>query len=336
MAFFATGGDGEILDALSKTDVRAIGAAKSRAELEDIAAPVLGLKKLSFSFLLPAVGLCLAVLWAVLLFAVKNAPEWTFFVTPVLAVACFVLHGCRTGRRDRVLRAVLLRAAMLDNGMEYGCGIGSRDLLSSLSREFESFSVGDEDREITLCASGRMGMGDGEEVSFNAYTFKYVVVRYTTDAKGRTRKTRETRRHYCLHLPEFKYAPPLDIRSSYGRQWPARSRVKWTTEMVAFNKKYKVACSEMTECAKFLSPAVVLAYQNAAERLGDLSMESRGSGALFVSKDADMLALPIRVKKFVDGSILLKDALQKDLNFPNLDVMGKLVREIKRFNDSNF
>ena len=65
-------------------------------------------------------------------------------------------------------------------------------------------------------------------------------------------------------------------------------------------------------------------------------MESRGSGALFVSKDADMLALPIRVKKFVDGSILLKDALQKDLNFPNLDVMGKLVREIKRFNDSNF
>lgn len=336
MTLFATKGDVELLKALSKTDVSAIGSAKNKAELWEAVSPLLGLKKFSFSFALPAFGLLFAALCAVLFSSAKNVPDWILVLSPLLSVAFFVWHFFRTGRRDNVLKAALVRAAMLNSGMEYGCGGNPRDLFAHLSRGFASFSLGDEDRKIISCATGRMDIGDGETAPFNALTFQYVVVRYSTDSKGRVRKTRETRRHYCLYLPDFKYAPPLDIRSSYGRQWPSRTRVKWTTALPAFNKKHNVRCAEMTECAKFLSPAVVLAYGNTAERLGDISMESHGNRVLFVFKYANMLELPISLKKIVNGTILLKDAMQKDLTFPNLDVMKRLVAEIKRFNDSNF
>lgn len=259
----------------------------------------------------PAAVLCVSALWLFFVFykvSVRNAP----------------------------IRAVLRRAAFLKYGIEPLSGFSPAGLARELARDFNSFACGDESRRVDEALNG-VASFDGAPSGLLIYRFSYVEVSQVYDAANkRMRKERKTFRHNGVILENFPFMPRMELRGSYGRRWAAASPGRWKTSLDSFNRAFEITCNDETECAKFLSPAVILRLESLAGAFSSLSIESAGGRVNVTFADRDLLDLEMRFGDVASSPGLIKSIASGRFSAPKYEFLLRVFSRIKAFNDSNF
>lgn len=213
-----------------------------------------------------------------------------------------------------------------------------KELYRQFKEAFGDFrNRGDEGRRIKRLING---IWSGEEYSFpyDYYVFRYVRVYYVpvTRKVGKTTITTMERRTETLYryglILDFPFIKGIATVSGGGSYDYPESFQPTSKE---FNDVFSVGALSAHDAAKFLKPAVVLAFLELAEHLSRLNVEINRGGRMNIAfSDSDVLDLE---RKF---SIAQPDEFEREilsrLELPKLRRLLRFVETLKKHNDSNF
>lgn len=196
---------------------------------------------------------------------------------------------------------------------------------------------GDEGYEITRVIEGSM-QAEKNKLAYRYYNFHYVRVYYVpvTTTDGKTTVTTMQRRTEDLYryglIIDFGLTKNIAVVSSGGSYDYSDS---WKTSSGEFNKIFDVRTNDKQVVAKFLKPAVVLAFIELAKHLDGLNVEINGVGEMNISFEDD-IAFNLERKY----SIVEVDEFEKEVNahrhLTEMEKIVEFVNVIYRHNDNNF
>lgn len=226
---------------------------------------------------------------------------------------------------------IFVKDTCFDNDIKEMSVAGKGELLyDQLYQDFGEFrNRGDEDREITRMVRGEY---HGEEVSFRFkyYVFKYVVVTYTSNGKTITRHT-ETKYRYGL-LTKFDLVKNIAVVSSGGSH---KFPVAWSTASEKFDKTFWVGAADEMTANKFLSPTVVLAFEDMDKYFEGLNVEINGKGEMNIAFSNSDVMDAGRKYSVADPDNFEKE-IESFLSLPRLKKVLKFIELLYKYNDSNF
>lgn len=216
-------------------------------------------------------------------------------------------------------------------------GRGS-DLYDEFRSKFGEFrSRGDEGRRITWMVRGEWA---GKEYAFpyEYYVFRYVEVYYVTVTKkvGNTTvvtRERRTRTHYRRGLLlDFPFAKGLAVVSGGGSyDYPAG----YAPTSEEFSRRFHAEAVSDIEAAKFLKPAVVLAFVEMDKYFSGLNVEVNREGRMNIAfSDSDVLDL--ERKHSIAEPDAFEEEIRSHLGLPKLRMLLQFAETLKKHNDSNF
>ncbi len=181
---------------------------------------------------------------------------------------------------------------------------------SALQAQFLEFDRGNHSREIRQLVEGTY-KGKEHTFTYYFYHFHYVdKVTTTTTVKGRAQSSTSYHRYdrYGIYLP-FGFYRNIIIKNF---KLKGVRGIQYKPASYLFNKHYSVFSQSEIDAAKFLKPAVVIAFEELLGVLKSINFEVNALGHICLSfSDHDMLK--------VNRKFGLKKA-------------SLFIREIKRFN----
>lgn len=211
---------------------------------------------------------------------------------------------------------------------------------SELEGKFGDFSRGDKKRAIDSMIGIVCKNKDGSSSLYRYYTFSYVEVTntevYVPNGKGGGTwvKTRvETTYHRYGILFDFPWVKNLAVTKGDGQSFDYQ--VSFETGSTDFNSTYSIGAETEHAAAKFLKPAVILAFENIAGYLSNLAVEFNKYGEMCVSfSDSDLIEMGCKY------SFHQLDEFEKQIAAKNhpvkLTQLHEFISVLKRHNDDNF
>lgn len=254
------------------------------------------------------------------------------FVT--LLVIAFANSGISS-----VSELIFRKDVFFDNHLqEQDIGNTGNDLYETLKEEFGEFCRrGDEGRYIDRLYRGTW---TGSEFSFpyEYYVFHYVRVYYVPVTKkvGNTTVTTIERRTETLYryglILDFPFAKGIVMRSGGGSYDYPRGYQPTSED---FSRQFDVGADDEHVAAKFLKPAVVLAFLDMTKSLSGMNVEISRQGRMNVAfSDSDILERR-RTSSIADPDAFEAE-IRDDLALPKLRKAMAFVETLKKHNDSNF
>lgn len=213
-----------------------------------------------------------------------------------------------------------------------------RDLYERYREEFGDFrGRGDESRYVSAMMKGEW-KGTEHSFPYEYYVFHYVRVYYVTVTKtvnGKT-VTRRERRTQTLYryglLLDFPFVKGVACQSG-GGSYDYEEGYQPTSE--EFSGRFSVGAIDAQTAARFIKPAVVLAFLELDQHFSSLNVEINRDGRMNIAfSDSDVLGLE---RKF---SIASPDEFEAEINghlaLPKLRMLLQFVETLKKHNDSNF
>ncbi len=267
----------------------------------------------------------------------RGLDDWGYAVMGAFAVPVIVLLiviGCANNAISEISELIFAKDIAFDNRLvEQDVEGRMSDLYERFREEFGEFrSRGDEGRRIVKVVKGA---GDQP---FEYYVFRYVRVYYVpvTRKVGKTTITTMERRTETLYrrglIMDFPYSQGVAVTSGGGSyDYPAG----FAPASPEFGKIFGVGAVDEMTAAKFLKPAVVLAFQELNGHFSGLNVEISRAGRLNIAfSDGDVLDLERR------HSIAEPDEFEAEikskLELPKLRLLLDFAATLKKHNDSNF
>ena len=267
----------------------------------------------------------------------------SYFIVGGLALGAAVVGAwiaLANSEIDTVSDLVFTADIMFDNRLR-PVPIGGRgyDLYQTLYGQFGDFrGRGDEGHRIERLIDGEWRGGE-HEFDYRYYRFRYVEVHYVPVTKkvGNTTVTtmeRRTSTHYRYGLiMDFPYANGLAIQSGGGSFRHYIERFETASER--FNGEFAVYTDDSHAAAKFLKPAVVLAFEQVGGRYSGLNVEINRQGKLNLSfSDSDLLDRERRHS--ISDPDAFEEEIRGHLALEKLNRLFRLVETMAKHNDSNF
>lgn len=210
----------------------------------------------------------------------------------------------------------------LENGLVPSSAFNGRELWIALRKQFNLFRAGDEGQIITSMYDGQTTDG----TLFQVFEFKYVDVseqeEEDSDGNKTTRKTETVCYKYGVltHLPSL---PLMTINTRNG------VKEKWDSASKAFNKKFKIRCSNPVEAAKFFTPACVIKFEESYQTL--LSLDMTPNSYICISTDKSVFPTNSKVPKINEKSEFLA-YLQEPPKLKDLDVIKEFISYVNSRN----
>lgn len=233
---------------------------------------------------------------------------------------------------------IFKKDVFFDNGLKV-IGV-EKGLYEKFRGSFGEFrNRGDESRYIESMVEGRY-KGKEAEFGFRHYVFHYVEVYYVPVVKQVGKSTivvmeRRTRTCYRYGLmSEFGYAKRVAVVSGGGSyDYPA----KWNTASKNFNDTFSVYADDEMAAVKFLSPSVILAFEELARHFSGLNLEISRKGELNIAFSDDDALDTARSRQY---SIAQPEEFEREiesfLGLPKLNKLLAFLEILHKYNDKNF
>ena len=276
----------------------------------------------------------LALFAAVGIGYISTASPWYF----LLAIPCIIVIALpltRSSNIKKLMNAIYLQDAMLDNGLTKGVAPTVNDAI----RSFSEFSRGNHTRYFTCYYNGSYS-GRDHSFDFDAYCYHYVDKKRVTypvrDRNGKIAfKTRTDFTHhdrYGIIVPGFVFIRNLQVLD-YGV--PEHYKHRYKPSSIAFNKLFKVYAEDEMEAARVLKPSVVIAFEELGRHMYGLNIDFNKHGELCLSfSDSDMLKAQPSVS--VENPVCFYETLLKHTDFHKMNASLEFIHELMRHTDSNF
>lgn len=262
------------------------------------------------------------------------------FAIAIITLLCLI--GGANSAIGEISDLLFLKDVYYDNRLaQQDIGDGSRELYERYHREFGEFrNRGDENRYISSQVRGSW-TGDAQTLDtleYDYYVFHYVRVYYVpvTRKVGKSTITTMERRTQTLYrygiLLDFPFVKGLAVTSS-GGSYDYAQGYQPTSE--AFCGTFGVGADSSHVAARFLKPAVVLAFEELATHFSGLNVEINREGRMNIAfSDSDVLHLERQ------NSIAEPEAFEQEvmshLGLPKLRHLLQFVRTLERHSDNNF
>ena len=256
----------------------------------------------------------------------------------LVLVILLVVIGTANSAFDEISDAIFEKDIAFDNGLAEVEVEDGREMYRELRERFGDFrSRGDESRYIRDLVRGAW-QGTEHSFPYEYYVFHYVRVYYvtvTTTVNGKT-VTRRERRTETLYryglLLDFPFAKGIAVTSG-GGSYDYPEGFQPTSE--EFSRTFSVGAESEQAAARFLKPAVVLAFTEMDRHFSGLNVEVTGDGKMNVAfSDSDVLDL--ERKSSIADPDAFEAEIRSHLALPKLRMLLQFVETLKKHNDSNF
>ena len=259
-----------------------------------------------------------------------------FAVAAIVMAVIIAVAGSAIGE---ISDLIFDKDVYFDNRLETVDIEGKRkELYREFKKAFGDFrNRGDEDRYVKRLVKG-VWSGKEHAFPFEYYVFHYVRVYYVpvTTKVGKTSVTTMQRRTETLYrrglILDFPFVKGFAAYSGGGSyDYPEGFR----PTSKEFSDIFGVGAASAQVAAKFLKPAVVLAFLGLDKSFSKLNVEINDEGRMNIAfSDSDVLDLE---RKF---SIAEPDEFEAEirsqLDLPKLRQLLEFVETLKKHNDSNF
>lgn len=199
---------------------------------------------------------------------------------------------------------------------------------------FGEFAQGDEDQHLTSCLAARH-RGPEHEFEYCYYSFEFTVVRHANfpdpvTKKISTTEVRSVEKRFGI-ICDFPYARGIAVVSGGGE---FSYSANWKTASGSFNKRFKVRAGLEQDAARFLTPSVLLAIEEAAPALTQMNLEINLLGQLCLSFSNDVLKTS-RSSSLVHPT-RFELRLKQESAAPGLNVALNLIHTLMKYSDNNF
>ena len=269
----------------------------------------------------------------------RSMEDWAIGVISLSVITGFAFLVLTFSRRqklnnlsDKIIRTNILFANRLSE-----LPINGKDLAKFLCKEFAEFNRGNDKKEILSLFEGSH-QGDRHTFNFKVYDYHYVIRRTETrsvsDGKGGMRtETRTVYDHYYRHglMMDFDLYNSLAV---------IEDKIKIPGEIFRpasneFNRKFKAVAQTELTAAKFLKPAVVLAFEDLGKTFTDLNFEINSAGKLCLSFKDDDLIFTKRKTGIENPADFVKE-LRENSTPVKLQMLLDFISNIMRLSDNNF
>lgn len=281
-----------------------------------------------------------ALLWLVLwleLFGVRALDEGDTVVLALvnLAVLALPLLGVsqKNNRLELLSEQIAEKWLWLDRGLEDKSHLIG-DWWPRWRYTFGEFAQGDEDQHLTACLVARH-RGSEHKFEYRYYGFEFTVVRQANfpdpvTKKMNTTEVRSVEKRYGI-ICDFPYAKSIAIVSGEGKfTYPAT----WKTASHSFNRRFRVRAGSEQEAARFLTPAVLLAIEEAAPAFTLMNLEINPLGQLCLSFSNDLLEISRSSSLVHPARFELR--LKQESGAPGLGAALHLIHTLMKYSDNNF
>ncbi len=273
----------------------------------------------------------------------RTLDVWGYGIMGAFAVGLIgllIAIGVADSGIDEVSDLIFEKDIFFDNGLKEQSVSESkgRKLYRQFHEEFGDFRErGEEGRYVESLVSGKHA---GQEYSFpyDYYVFHYVHVYYVTVTHTDGKKTwttverrTETLYRYGLIL-DFPFAKGI-VAGRGGGSYDYPEEFEPTSQR--FNSDFAVGAESSIAAAKFLKPAVVLAFEELAEWFDDLNVEINREGKMNIAFEDDDV-LDLGRKHSIAQPDEFEKEIQSQLELPKLRRLLQFVEMLKKHNDSNF
>lgn len=218
------------------------------------------------------------------------------FTFGTVGLIAFTSGTMRNAAISKLSNRIFEKGILFDNNLNE-IPFDKRGKARELEQKFHEFDRGNHSREIWNLCEGFF-VGETYQFGYHLYSFHYVD-RHTetvSDGKGgtRTRVRYDHHNRYGIYMP-FEHAANIavlsfDVEGIRGASFrPASNR---------FNEIYRVIALDEFEAAKFLKPAVVLAFEAIADCFTDLNFEINANAELCMSFGDNILPLGAVKRKY--------------------------------------
>ncbi|ADN77704.1 conserved hypothetical protein [Ferrimonas balearica DSM 9799] len=248
-----------------------------------------------------------------------------------LAVSLWLWLHKRQNWRKPLSDTIILKDALLNNGLEVADSKGRMD---QLLREFREFNRGNDLKELQALYKGRHE-GDVHQFDYELYHYHYVERRTETytDSNGNT-KTRTRRISHYRHglLLAFPFARSLSLAGDNRLRFKGED---YRTASNAFNRRFKVKVEDPMVAARLLSPAVVESLNALGENVKRPVLEINGSRKMVVAfDDKDLLSVECRYD--LDNPIEFAEEIAGHAELGKLQALLETLHNLMRLSDNNF
>lgn len=268
---------------------------------------------------------------------IYEMPLFCFLVLMAI-IPLFVISG-KNGKISELSDFIFEKDILFDNGLSFidvsKCGSSLFDKYAGSFGDFRG--RGDENKKIESLLAGDYS-GKEAKFSYSYYKFHYVEVYYVpvpvtvgkTTIMTMQRRTRDCYR-YGLNT-EFKHRTEFAIVSSGGNfEYPC----EWSSESQIFNSQFSVYAKDELTVARFLTPAVILAFEEICEYFSNLNLEVNSEGQMNISfVDNDIINC--QRKSSIVNPIEFRAEIESFLEVPKLNKLLCFLESLHQFNDENF
>ncbi|KAA8996127.1 hypothetical protein FJU30_22450 [Affinibrenneria salicis] len=213
------------------------------------------------------------------------------------------------------------------------------DLIKCLCQEFYEFNRGNYSREIRGWTTGVASPARGFEIDY--YHLHYVnqrtETRLVSDGRGGTKQ--ETKTVYD-HFNRYMLVAPLpQLKGLCVLTEPnGHKGITWKPSSGQFNRIFSVRAPSEHLAAKFLQPAVILAFLqlNGEFKRVNVEVSPLGEGRCCISfRDADLLRIDLGTN-IETPDAFVRALFSAPCPLPKYQRAVSFIKEIARFNDNNF
>jgi hypothetical protein len=291
---------------------------------------------------LGALGAAFTLAWFVSPGLQQGLGEAAYIVMGAFGLAVLVMLGVigtANSAFDEISDLIFEKDVSFDNRLTaVDVDDAGRDLYHRLKEEFGDFrSRGDESRYIQELVKGDW-TGTEHSFPYEYYVFHYVRVYYVTVTRkvGNQTVTTRERRTETLHryglLLDFPFVKGIAVQSG-GGSYDYEDGHQPTSE--EFSGTYEVGADSAQQAAKFLKPAVVLAFIELNRHFSGLNVEINRAGRMNIAfSDGDVLDLGRKYS--IRQPDEFEAEIKEHLALPKLRMLLQFVETLKKHSDSNF
>lgn len=248
-----------------------------------------------------------------------------------LAVSLWLWLRKRQNWRYPLTDAIVLKDALLNNGLKE---ISSKGRMDQLLRAFREFNRGNDLKELVALYQGRH-QGDVHQFDYELYHYHYIERRTETytDSNGNT-KTRTRRTSYYRHglLLDFPFARSLSLAGDNRLRFKGED---YRTASNVFNRRFKVKVADQMVAARLLSPAVVESLNTLGENVKRPVLEINAAQQMVVAfDDKDLLSVECRYN--LDNPVEFAEEIAGHAELGKLDALLETLHNLMRLSDNNF
>lgn len=239
---------------------------------------------------------------------------------------------------DSISDAIFNTDILLDNNFQILDVNGKeKELYEDFKGRFGDFARGDEDQEITSLIKGTLET-EGNKLDHDYYTFRYVRVYYVnvpvTVGKSTVmvpQKRTETLYRFGI-IMKFGLSKNIAVVSSDSSFGYADT---WSTDSKEFNDIFSVHTDDRHVAAKFLKPAVILAFVDIAKDFDGLNVEINEKGELNISFSETVVFCLERKYSIAETEEFEKE-IDSHRELARHQKLTQFVGVLYKHNDSNF